>query len=397
MIPPLSITVGPRNAQLTGVDDRILQAGVDYLAGLGGGTLRILPGTFHLNNAVYLRDNIRVEGSGDDTVLMKNPSLRAKLAEDADWYLDEIVLDDPKGFDVGYGVCLQGTNPHNNSVDVIKRTLVARDGNRFKLDRQIEKNFWTDFDATAATLFPIISGDHVRDCEIRNLTLDGNRDNNEEINGNYAGGIFLQNCQNLTFDAVTSRNYNGDGFSWQIAHDVTVTNCKSLNNANLGLHPGSGSLRPIMKNNVIENTDIGIFFCWGVKNGVAENNLVQGVKSAGISIGHRDTDNVVRANRVVRSGKVGVLFRAERSEAQCGHRNLIEDNDIIDSGAPADGVAIDVQGQTRQITLRNNRLKETRSADHRVGVRIGPETADITLDQNTLRGFANNVDDQRKK
>ena len=73
MIPPLSITVGPKNAQLTGTDDRVLQAGVDYLAALGGRTLRILPGTYHLNNAVDLRNNICIEGSGDKSILIKNP------------------------------------------------------------------------------------------------------------------------------------------------------------------------------------------------------------------------------------------------------------------------------------------------------------------------------------
>lgn len=396
MIPPLTITVGPKNGQLTGSDDRVLQAGIDYLAALGGGTLKVLPGTYRMNNALYLRSNIRIEGSGDKSVLLKNPSVRAKLAEDSDWYLQTITLENTKGFDVGYGVCLQAENPHNGGKNVIKRTLVGRDGNTFTLDRQIEKNFWIDHQATAVTLFPIISGQHVRDCEIVNITLDGDRDHNENFNGNYGGGIFMQNCEKILIDAVTSRNYNGDGFSWQICPDVTVTNCRSINNADLGLHPGSGSLRPVMKNNHIEGTNIGIFFCWGVKNGLAENNRILDVKSFGVSIGHRDTENLVRKNTILRSGKAGVLFRAERNADRCGHRNVIEENLITDSG-PADGVAIDVQGQTDAITLRNNKLTETRGANHRTGVRIGPEAGKVALEKNGFRGFARDVEDQRKR
>ena len=64
----LSITVGREDGQINGSDDRAIQAAIDYLAALGGGTLKLLPGTYHLNNAIYLRSSIRIEGSGDETV-----------------------------------------------------------------------------------------------------------------------------------------------------------------------------------------------------------------------------------------------------------------------------------------------------------------------------------------
>ena len=54
----LSVTVGISGAEINGQDNRAIQAGVDYLAKLGGGTLRILPGRYQLNNAIYLRSNI---------------------------------------------------------------------------------------------------------------------------------------------------------------------------------------------------------------------------------------------------------------------------------------------------------------------------------------------------
>src|SRR5438552_17328755 len=108
---PLTLTIGSHSGQIQGADDRVLQAGVDHLAALGGGTLKILPGEYRLNNAVHLRSGIRVEGSGPETVLIKNPSVRTRLAEDSDWYEREIELVDPSGFDVGYGIVLQARNP----------------------------------------------------------------------------------------------------------------------------------------------------------------------------------------------------------------------------------------------------------------------------------------------
>jgi polygalacturonase len=393
----LSVTVGRRDAQINGLDDRAIQAGVDYLSGLGGGTLKILPGVYRLNNAIYLRSHIRLQGSGPETLLFKNPSVSSPLAVDSDWYTSDITLVNANRFEIGYGVCLKAKAPHNGGMNIIKRTIIAKEGNRLWLDRPIEKNFWADHEAQSATLFPILSGENIRDVEIRDLVLDGNKSNNELLDGNYAGCIFMQNCERALIDNVEARNYNGDGISWQICHDVTVTNCRSLDNANLGLHPGSGSQRPIMRNNHVEGNQQGIFFCWGVKYGIAENNRILNNSRYGVSIGHRDTDNIIRSNHIEGSGQVGIFFRPEPNEGRCPHRNLVESNRIINSGSKGKGVAVDIQGETRSITLRNNQVVETRGPAEYIGVQIGAKTADITLEENEFSGLAVEVRDLRGK
>ncbi|MBI1923786.1 right-handed parallel beta-helix repeat-containing protein [Candidatus Poribacteria bacterium] len=393
----LSITVGTHGGQINGCDDRAIQAGVDYLAAFGGGTLRILPGEYHLNNAIYLRSKIQIEGSGSETVLIKNPSVRTNLAIDSDWYDDNVALAKGDGFEVGYGVCLKARNLHNGAWDIIKRTLIGRDGDRFWLDRPLEKNFWIDHEAQIATLFPILTGEHIRDVEIRHLTLDGNRSNNEYLDGNYAGCIFLQNCEQILIEEVEARNYNGDGISWQVCHDVTVTNCRSLNNAGLGLHPGSGSQRPLIRGNHLEGNNLGLFFCWGVKHGIAENNRIRNNRTYGISVGHRDTDNTIRSNEIEGSGKVGILFRNEPNEGRCPHRNLVENNRIVNSGCEGQGFGIDIQGETHSIVIKANQMIETREPAEYVGVRIGPHTSEVVLERNTFSGLSVEVEDCRLK
>jgi hypothetical protein len=387
---PLILTVGHQEGDLRGADDCILQAGVDYLAALGGGTLRLLPGQWRLNNAVHLRSGVRVEGSGPETVLVKNPSVRTRLAADSDWYEQEIELEDARGFEVGHGVVLQARNPHNQGRSTQKRTLTARAGRRFRLDRPLDENFWIDCEAEVATLFPLLTANHVRDVEITSLTLDGNRENNERLDGNYAGCIFFQNCRSLRIRDVTARNSHGDGISWQICHDVTVEGCRCLRNSDLGLHPGSGSQRPVIRQNLLEENGIGLFFCWGVKHGVAEENTIRGSRSFGISIGHRDTDNRIRNNRIERSGQVGILFRSEPSPARCAHRNLVEGNLLVDSG-DGGGCAVDIQGHTQDVVLRGNEFVETRGPQGRVAVRLAAETDNIVLDANTFTGFETEV------
>ena len=367
----LSIMVGKGDGQINGSDDRVIQAGIDYLATLGGGTLKLLPGTYHLNNAIYLRNNIRIEGSGDETVLIKNPSVNSPLAVDSDWYDSDVTLIESDGFEVGYGVCLRAKTPHHGGSNVIKRTIIAKEGNRLWFDKSLEKNFWADHEAQISTLFPILSGEHICDVEIRDLVLNGNKSNNQHLDGNYAGCIFMQDCERITIDNVEARNYNGDGISWQICHDVTVTNCQSMSNADLGLHPGSGSQRPIMRDNYLAGNRLGLFFCWGVKHGIAENNRILNNRQYGISIGHRDTDNIIRHNQIEGSGEVGITFRNEPNEGRSPHRNIVENNRITNSGSDKDGIGIDIQGETQSITIRENQISEIREGGEHIGVQIG--------------------------
>src|SRR5262245_14466410 len=60
----LTVTVGPEKADLVGTTDRAIQAAVDYVAGRGGGTVRILPGTYRLRNSIFLLSKVRLLGSG---------------------------------------------------------------------------------------------------------------------------------------------------------------------------------------------------------------------------------------------------------------------------------------------------------------------------------------------
>lgn len=385
----LTITVGEKNGDLVGNGHRVLQAAVDYVANLGGGTVKVLPGRYVLRAAVHLRSNVRILGSGEESVVTKIPSRTSKLLVDSDWYDQEITLKPGHGFEVGDSVCLRVKNAHYGHPEVLKRRLVSRSGDRFKLDKPLKVNYWQNGEPTASALFPLFTGEEIESIAVENITLDGDRANNENLDGNYAGCVFLQDCRDITFRKVTARNYNGDGLSWQICHDVLVEDCHSHGHAGLGLHPGSGSQRPIIRRNRLEKNNIGLFFCWGVKYGLAEDNIIDG-NVTGFSIGHRDTDNLIRRNTITNSTQVGMLFRPERGPSFCAHRNVIDENTVTNSGGP-EGVGIDVQGGTESVVIRKNVLKETRDAAKRIGIRLGADTKEIQLADNDIAGFAQPV------
>ena len=391
----IKITVGPEKADITGSDHRVIQAAVDYVTGLGGGTVYILPGTYRFRNAVQLRSGVRIVGSGLDSVCIKEPSVKTALLENSDWYDREVTLTDASGFQIGDGIVLRTRNPENGSVDTYKRTLIARTGNRFKLDQMLVENFWTKGDASAATLFALFDGFRVSDVAIENICLDGNKTNNEFLNGNYVGCIFLRESNRINLKKVTARNFNGDGISWQVCHDVHAEDCHSHDHAGYGLHPGSGSQRTVVTGSKLERNDIGFFFCWGVKWGLVENNSMLDNKRFGISIGHNDTDNIVRNNQVLRSGKVGIYLRQEHGPTFAPSRNQIETNRVVDSGGET-GVAVDIEGVTESVLLKRNVLLETRQPAGRVGVRISKEAKQIALAENRIDGFSTPIVDLGK-
>jgi len=391
----LTVRVGAKRGDIVGATEKAIQAAVDYAAARGGGTVQLLPGTYTLRNAIYLPSGVRLTGSGPDSVITKVPSVTTSLAAESDWYDQEITLKDATGFQIGDGIVLTARDPSTKGPIVIKRTLVARSGNRFKLDDGLRKNLWLVGQPKASLLFPLLTAENAADIVIENLTLDGNGANNENLNGNYGGCIFLQDCNRITIRHVTAHNYNGDGISFQVCHDVVIENCHSHHNRDLGVHPGSGSQRPLIRNNRLEANRIGLFWCWGVKFGLAEGNRIHDNRDYGISIGHNDTDNIMRGNEISGSGRVGIVFRDEkRGQDFWPNRNTVEHNRILNSG-DEDGIAVDIRGKTHDLRIVRNELRETRGPARRIGIRISAEARNVELADNTIEGFYKPIADLR--
>ncbi len=390
------LTVGQTEGDLQGKDDKILQAGIEYLNRLGGGTLRILPGTYTLQNAVYLRPNITLQGSGETTILRKADGVVVPVTRDADWFEYGVQVKDPKGFTPGGGIMLRSkTGPGDWQYEVVRATVTAIEGNVLFIDRITQKDFWADKDATAATIFPLLTAENVDGVTVKDLVLDGNRGKNEHINGNFSGAVFIQQCNHWRFENVTARNYNGDGYSFQVCDDIQYQNCQALNNADLGFHPGSGSQRPVFRHCTSKGNSEGIYFCWSVSDGLAENCTLSENKRYGISIGHRDTDNLIKNCTIEHNGEVGILFRNEGLEFRAGHRNRIESCTIRDTGKDKPGIGIDIQGKTQDITISNTKIENTPGGKQNTAIRIGKEAQRVLLQDNTFDGCPTRIEDLR--
>lgn len=390
-----SITVGLENADIIGNDNRALQAAVDYISALGGGTVEILSGTYTMRNSLHLRSNITVRGQGNETTLWKADAVESPLILDGDFGEEQITLQNPTGFEVGYGVSI--TDDRSGGFHTAVGTIIWQDEDTFGVNVPMGGDYMVHNNARAATTFPVISGYHLENARIENLTIDGNKENNPMLNGCRGAGIFLYRGHHTIITNCTVKNYHGDGISFQQSQHVTLDECTSLHNTHLGLHPGSGSQHPTIRNcHSEDNGRIGLYLCWRVKHGVFENNQLIGNGETGISIGHKDTDNQFRNNRSVGNKREGILFRNE-SEAMAGHRNTFIDNEIIDNGTEEEGYGVRILGETHDLTFTDNRIGNTNSTNQKVGVFIGDKADRINLDDNDLSGnLDTDIEDTRK-
>ena len=390
--PAVRITVGIADTDIVGSDNRALQAAVDYVGNLGGGLVEIGPGEYRMRDSLHLRSRVTVRGAGERTVLKKEREFRTPLAADGDFGESAITVDDPSGFSIGRGVYV-GSKSQRGFHGVCATILNSRD-NYFTLSRHMNADIMVRDDGYAATIYPVISGYHLQDARIESLTVDGNRASNPtKVDGCRTAGIFLYRGDGCLIRDCNVRNYNGDGISFQQSNDVQVDQCVVTNCAGYGLHPGSGSQRPSVTNcRAINNDDDGFFFCWRVRGGVAEGNWLEGNGGYGMSIGHKDSDNFVRKNKILGNKKGGVYWRRE-TKPMAAHNIVFEENTVRDNV----GTGLFVDGATEGTVIRDNVIDDSGSGTQTTGIRLGTNVGNIEIKNNTINAAVRVLDERKEK
>jgi hypothetical protein len=392
-----SITVGRAGTDLIGADNRALQAAVDYVAGLGGGVVEIGEGEYLMRDSLHLRSGVTVRGRKGKTILRKADSAASPLALDGDFGEQQITVKDPSGFAAGSGVAIWDDNAGGFHTTVAR--ITGRRGNTYSIDAPLMADCMVAAHARAATVFPVVSGRDIQGARVEDLVIEGNKGGNSPLNGCRGAGIYLYRGFGTTIRGCVVRNYRGDGISFQQSNDVTVVECVSEDNSDLGLHPGSGSQRPVVRDCLARNngTD-GLFLCWRVRHGVFEDNRLEANGRFGISIGHKDSDNLLRGNRVTRNASNGVCFRDE-SEAMSPHRNRLEDNRIEDNGREPGTAGIRIRGEPSGLTFEGNVIRDTRAGTLRtqtVGIQVEDRVGPLKIGTNRIDASPV-IDDRRRE
>jgi parallel beta-helix repeat protein len=392
-----SVTVGRAGADIVGADNRALQAAVDYVAGLGGGLVEVGEGEYLMRDSLHLRSGVTVRGRKGKTVLRKADGAVSRLALDGDFGEQQITVTDPSGFAVGGGVAVW--DDHAGGFYTTVARVTGRRGNTFSIDAALMADCMVAAHAKAATVFPVVSGVDVQGARVEDLVIEGNRSANPPLNGCRGAGIYLYRGFGTVIRGCVVRGYNGDGISFQQSNDVQVLDCTSEGNAGLDLHPGSGSQRAVVRSCTARgNGEDGLFLCWRVRHGVFEGNVLEGNGRFGISIGHKDSDNLLRNNRIVRNSSNGIFFRDEAA-GMAPHRNRLEGNVIEDNGREPGTAGVRVHGEPSGLVFEGNEIRDTRTGSGRtqtVGILVEGRVGELKLGANRIEaGTA--VEDRRRE
>lgn len=343
--------------EFAGDTNTAIQRAVDRAAADGGGEVVVTGGLYHMHNALHLRDGVRVVGR-DGPVLRKVPSVSSAIPDFVGYGHYEFSAAEPEKFAVGMGIHLLDDKAGGFYTTVA--TIVGRDGDLFFIDRPLNHDYHPRANGQAVSAFSIVEGVGVRNATVAGLVLDGNHPAETfRLNGCRGGGLFLLGCRDVVVHDVEIRQYHGDALSFQQCVDVLVEDCRIHDNTGHGLHPGSGSVRYVMRNvEASANGRCGVYYCLRTTHSILEGCRLLGNGEAGVSIGERDTDHLILDNRIEGNGGWGVLFR--RPTRRGGDRVILRGNAIGPNAAGIDDAAeVLIPDAVRDIWLDANRFTPT--------------------------------------
>ncbi|UCH09579.1 MAG: right-handed parallel beta-helix repeat-containing protein [Fidelibacterota bacterium] len=380
------ISVGERGADIVGFSSEAIQQAADQLRTKGGrGVIQLTPGVFHIKAPIKLYSHQELAGAGPETVLRKDDGISSRLLVDADYGERQLTVTDIAGFEVGMPVHVFD-DEHINAWDVSTAVITSITGNVLSLDEYLVRDYRADEGGGVSTASAIVAALEAEGVAIRNLTIDGNRERNEFINGCRGGGVYLYDVRDALVENVTVRNFNGDGISWQITRDVTVRNCTVSGCSKDGFHPGTGSFNTLIEGNTASHNDRnGLYICWRVQDGRVSDNKMHHNKASGISTGHKDSDMVFERNRIFENGRDGISFRKER-EANTPHRNVFRGNTIENNGTEGAGYGFRVECPVQGLVLEGNTIRDTGSGNQKAAIYLFSRDLTVTLKDNVISG-----------
>ncbi|MEB3356357.1 MAG: right-handed parallel beta-helix repeat-containing protein [Synechococcales bacterium] len=273
----------------TGDQDLINQAILEVL-GAGGGTVKLLPGIFHVSDNIVLRSNVNLEGSGWRT--------KIRLQDDSSLSLSGMIR-------------TQADSPKSSDVEIYNARLAdfQIDGNRANQSFINKKYgvYGTYTDSIIENIYTRNTPSYGFDPHENskngsptvNLTIRNNIVENSGLDG-----ITLDKVLNATISNNLSINNDRHGFNLVTeAENLILLNNKSVGNGGNGITLQTGSRKiDILGNEIVSNEGNGIYIPEEGDN-VLDNNIVLSSGKYGLGI-RRSSGNTITNNLVMDSSQL---------------------------------------------------------------------------------------------
>jgi len=351
------MTVGGENADISGFNNQSIQFAIDAIEKTGG-TVFLNPGLYEIIAPVRMKSNVKLVGSGKETILKRGKGVRTKYIIDADYGELKITVENPDGFQIGMKVQVTD-DVHNGCWDVSTAYITDIVDNVIYIDKGLIRDYRSDLNGLISNASSVIEIIEAENCSVSDLVADGNRSENFFADGCNSAGVLIFRSKNIMIDNVQVKDFNGEGISWQITENVTVKNCEISGSVNTGMHPGTGSPFSIIENNDVHHNDRdGLFICWRVYQSNVTGNKFHHNGRYGICTGHKDTDVIFENNHIFNNESDGVNLRGER-ESNAPHRNTFIRNIIENNGTDGGGYGFSINSPAADLVLKENVFKNS--------------------------------------
>lgn len=383
-IPGKILTVGGPGTDIPGFTNKVINFAINAL-GEQGGTVILSTGTYEITAPVHLKSNVQLVGSGKATVLKKGKGVQTEYIIDADYGELKVTVRDPAGFEPGMKV--QVTDDENNSCwNVSTAYITDIIDNTIYLDNYLIRDYRADMGGKISNACSVIEVIESENVEIRNLVVDGSKEENYLADGCNGSGIYIFKSKLVTVDDVVVRDFNGEGISWQITEQVTIKNSEITGSGNIGLHPGTGSPLTVIENNNVHNNQVdGLFICWRVHHSRVSGNRFYNNGRYGICTGHKDTDVIFQDNHIYDNGSDGIHLRGERA-INAPHRNTFTGNIIENNGRLKEGFGMSFNSPAEEVIVQDNIIRDTGPNTQKAGLYFYKNALSVTLENNSFSG-----------
>ncbi|HXL58222.1 MAG TPA: right-handed parallel beta-helix repeat-containing protein [Chitinophagaceae bacterium] len=376
------ITVGGTSANIPGYTNQAIQIAVDALP-VEGGTVKMDPGEYKMMAPVRLRSNVKLIGSGTETILKRIDGYHSKFVIDADYGELKITVEDPSGFKPGMSI--QITNkPNSECWDVTTAVITDIVKDTLYFDTYLIRDYDSELNGMVTNAGSCVSVHDAQNVYISDFMVDGNKEKNDLLDGCNGGGIVIIKSKDVTVEKVHVKDFNGEGITWQITENVTVKNCEISGCTNMGLHPGTGSPNSLIENNNSHNNKVGLFICWRVHHSVVRGNQFHNNSENGISTGHKDSDVLFDNNHVYENMQDGVHVR-EEDDKNSPHRNTFINNVVENNG----GYGFFISGKPSNMLIKENVIRSTIKGKQKAAIFIANDSLLVKEENNKMSGYEN--------
>ncbi len=373
------ITVGGENADIHGFTNTAIQVAVDALPEEGG-TVKLEPGVFIMKAPVKMRSDMILSGSGPGTVLKRTDGYHSPFILDADYGELKITVEDASGFEPG--MSFQITNdPYSSCWDVTTGTITDIVGKVLYIDTYLVRDYDCEQNGMVTNAGSCVEALGIQNSVISDLTIDGNKDKNDLLDGCNGGGVAILKSRDVTVKNVHVHDFNGEGITWQITENVSVIDCEINGCTNMGLHPGTGSPNSLIEGNNSHDNRVGLFICWRVSHSLVKDNTFHNNLDCGISTGHKDTDVTFDSNHIFENGNDGVFFR-EEDEKNSPHNNIFVNNIVENNGR----YGFCFNSLAREVVLKNNIIRDNQKGSQKAAVFLSKQSPPVKLEDNVVEG-----------